>query len=99
MIRHPQFSTKKSRIIKTLNLSVVREQNHFCLAAPVLDAPACDHIAHLRTCLFAAKPHHQRSPASDNVHNGAYKVDNPRPRSTTEGTVLLPVGTSDLRAP
>jgi hypothetical protein len=33
---HPQFNTNNSRIIKTPNLSVIREQNY--LATPVLDA-------------------------------------------------------------
>jgi hypothetical protein len=40
-----------------------------------LGHPACDDITYLRTCLSAAKPYHQRSPAPDNVHYGAYEVD------------------------
>jgi hypothetical protein len=47
LIRHLQFSTKKSRIIKTPNLSVIRKQDHCCLvcvnrqiylSTPVFDA-------------------------------------------------------------
>jgi hypothetical protein len=72
LIRHPQFSTKKSRIIKTPNLSVIREQDHCCL----------DHTAYLRTCLFAAKPNHQRSPD---------------PRFTSTLTMILLISTRTLR--
>jgi hypothetical protein len=94
--RHSQFRTKKSKIIKTSNLSVIREKDHCCLVSVnrqtylsiSLGHPTCDHIEYLRTCLFAAKPHHQLSPAPDNVHYGAYRLP---PYFTTKGIVLLPV--------
>jgi hypothetical protein len=105
LIRHLQFSTKKSRIIKTFNLSVIREQDHCCLVCVNRQTylctpgqPACHHIACLQTCIFAVKPHHQRSPAPDNVHYGAYEVDRLPPCLTTEGTVLLSVSIPDLRS-
>jgi hypothetical protein len=73
--------------------SVIREQDHCCIVCVNrqtilslynssrrslgLGHLACDHKAYLRTCLFAAKPYHRRSPAPDNVHYRAYEVDRP----------------------
>jgi hypothetical protein len=114
LIRHPQFSTKESRIIKIPNLSVIGSRRtgplFSCLRWQTdlflytsswcsLGHLASDHVAYLRTCLCAAKPHHQHSLAPHNVHHGAYEVDGPPPCCATEGTVLLHMGIFYLRAP
>jgi hypothetical protein len=67
LIRHPQFSTKKSRIIKTpifllfvnflsaLTDRPISTYESYTSSRRSLGHPACGHIAYLRTCLFGLR--------------------------------------------